>query len=437
MGGGAGPRSSTSRASAAPSGYVPRAVDAELSQLLSAAGAVLIEGPRACGKTATARQRAASEVRFDVDPQVAPAMAVEPSLLLAGPAPRLLDEWQLYPEIWNHVRREVDDRGLKGLRGQFILTGSAMPADEATRHSGAGRIARLRMRPMSLAEAGVSTGEVSLAALMAGNPARGAQAPSSLEQLADHVAMGGWPALLGATVDDALRYNRAYIDEISRIDVLRIAGARRDPIRIARLIRSLARNVATYASATTLAADTEGPDDRIEDATLREYLQALARVFVTENQPPWEAHLRSKSILRKAEKRLFVDPSLAVAAMGADPSRLLSDLNLFGLLFENLVIRDLRIHAQAMDAQVYQYHDNLDLEVDAIVEARDGRWAAFEVKLGAGQIDAAAATLLKFKDRVDTVQAGPPAALGVICRSDLAYTRPDGVAVIPIYSLAP
>jgi uncharacterized protein len=394
----------------------------------------VIEGPKACGKTATARQIAASEVLLDVDANARQAIAVDPALVLDGPTPRLLDEWQIEPAIWNHVRRAIDDRSDPG---QFILTGSAVPPDDIMRHTGAGRITRLRMRPMSLFETGRSAGRVSLTELLEGRVSPSADRGLTVADLAEEIALGGWPGLRGRSVSDGLLAVRDYLDEIARVDVGRVDATRRDPNRVARLLGSLARNVATHAAATTLAKDTGGADGPLKDDTVREYLGALERLMVVEDQPAWAPHLRSKHRLRTAPKRHFVDPSLAVAALRATPDRLLGDLNLFGFLFESLVVRDLRVYAQAADAQVSQYRDSGGLEVDAIIETGDGRWMAFEVKLGHGQIDDAAASLTRFAERIDTARCGSPALLGVIVATGYGYRRKDGVAVIPIGALGP
>lgn len=414
--------------------YRHRIVDAELAARLSSVGAVLIEGPKACGKTATARQIAASEVMLDVDANARRAIALDPALVLNGPVPRLVDEWQLEPGIWNHIRRAVDDRSAPG---QFILTGSAVPTDEITRHTGAGRITRLRMRPMSLFETGHSTGAISLEALLAGAPARSPDPGLTVTDLVRRLAVGGWPGLLGLGVQESLRAVRDYLEEIRRVDIGRVDDRRRDPEKVGRLLRSLARNVSSYAAATTLAVDAGGSEGALDDDTVREYLDSLHRLMVIEDQPAWAPHLRSRSLLRSAPKRHFVDPSLAVAALRATPDRLLADLNLAGFLYESLVVRDLRVYAQASDARVLQYRDNTGLEVDAVVEAADGRWGAFEVKLGLNQIDEAAATLKRFAERVDTDRAGSPAVLGVIVASGYGYVRDDGIAVIPTGSLGP
>lgn len=413
--------------------YVPRIVDDEIRARLRSAGALLIDGPRACGKTETARQHARSEALLDTDPRAEQAMQVDPRILLEGATPRLLDEWQVYPALWNHVRRAVDERTAKG---QFILTGSATPVDDHTRHSGAGRFGRIRMRPMSLAEVGRSTGAISLAALLRGERSQSGDPGLSLDDLIDEVVRGGWPATFQEPVQDAYRSNRDYLDRIRRADIVVVDGIRRDPERLAAVLESLARNVATQVSLTTIAADAVGAGTRVTDDTVAEYLGALARVMVVEDQPAWTTHLRSSHRLRTSPTRHFVDPSLAVAASRATPASLRADLGFFGLLFESLVVRDLRVYAQPLDGEVFHYRDQTGLEVDAIVDTGD-RWAAFEVKLGLGQIDAAAEALGEFARRVDTSRRGEPVALAVITGSGLGYARPDGIQVIPIGALGP
>lgn len=422
-----------------PPAYLPRVVDRELVDQLAASPIVVLEGPKACGKTSTARQVAASDVRLDVDEGARRAARLDPALVLEGPTPRLIDEWQLEPGLWNHVRRAADDRGRPG---QFILCGSAVPADDATRHTGAGRIARIGMRPMSLRESGHSSGAVSLSGLLAGSPPRAADTGLSVAALADRIALGGWPGFRALDAPAGLRAVAGYVGEIVRTDINRVKdGDRRDrdPARVLRLLRSLARNVATAAAVTTLAADSgNGEEGPVARNTASAYLAALERLMIVEDQPAWSPHLRSRRQLRTTAKRHFVDPSLAVAALGASPERLLADLGYLGLLFESLVIRDLRVYGQAEDATVTYYADNTGLEVDAIVQTRDGRWAAFEVKLGGDQaIEAGAASLLRFHRHIDAERAGEPGCLGVIVASGYGYVRDDGVAVIPIGALGP
>ena len=444
------------------SDYIPRVADRELARRLASAGAVVIEGPRVCGKTTTARQAASSEVLMDADPSVDEAMAVDPRLLLEGPEPRLIDEWQVEPAIWNYIRRAVDDR--PG-RGHFILTGSAVPPDDITRHSGAGRMSRLRLRPMSLFELrgagdrsaprdGTARGRsreerdraddesaashVSLKRLLRGEPAPSLKHELPLTEIAELVCVGGWPGhLRGRSAEDAIVANRDYLEEICRTDIRRVDGVARDPERVRRFLSSIARNTATCATVATMAADAGGSDASLSRETARSYLGALERLMVVEHQPPWGPHLRSRSRLRNTPKRHFADPSLAVAALGAGPEHLLRDLQWFGFLFESMAVRDLRVYAQDNRASVYHYRDNTGLEVDAIMDGGPNRWAAFEIKLGAGRIEEAAQTLLKFAARVDTDRTGEPAALGVITGSPYGYRRPDGVSVIPIGALGP
>jgi len=392
------------------SGYRPRIADAELRDCLAAAGAVVIEGPKACGKTRLAQQLAASTVLLDVDLGARQALAVDPALVLAGLRPRLLDEWQVEPALWNQVRRAVD---AVAAPGQFLLTGSAVPADDAERHTGAGRFAFLRLRPMSLVESGAGQGGVSLAALLEGQPPSCADPGLGVADLAELVCRGGWPAQLERPLAAASRAARDYLEQVRQVDVQRLDGRRRDPQRLGALLRSLGRNVATEVSLATLAADAGGADGPLDSRTVADYLQALERLMVLENQPAWRPHLRSKAALRQAPRRQL------------------------GLLFESLVIRDLRVLAQALDGEVFHYRDDYGVEVDAIVQLRDGRWGAIEVKLGQGQVEAAAAGLLRFRQQIDTRRTGEPAFLAVICASGYGYRRADGIAVVPVGALGP
>lgn len=414
--------------------YRARVVDSELAASLASAGAVLIEGPKASGKTETARQAAQSEVLLDVDLRARQAARIDPSLVLDGDAPRLIDEWQREPAIWDHVRRAVDSRGATG---QFILTGSAVPPDEETRHIGAMRIIRLRMRPMALSESGHSTAAISLAALMRGEAIRSPDSGLSVRKIADLVSVGGWPGNLDLAVPQAQRRLRGYINEIARADVQRVDGVQRDPQVITRLLRSLARNVATPAPIKLLRADVNGQDGNLKEETVGSYLVALSRLMITEDLPAWSPGLRSRTRLRATSVRHFVDPSLAVAAIGATPARLLADLNWLGFLFENMVVRDLHVYAQALEASIYHYRDETGLEADAVIEMPEGGWAAFEVKLGLGDVDTAATNLKKLRDRVDWGTTDGPLALAVITGTGYGYVREDGVAVIPIGALGP
>ncbi|WP_254968047.1 ATP-binding protein [Cyanobium sp. CH-040] len=421
-------------ASSAGSAYRSRIADAELEACLASAGAVVIEGPKACGKTCMAQQLAASTVLLDVDTAARQALAVDPALVLAGARPRLLDEWQVEPALWNLVRRAVD---ASPEPGQFLLTGSAVPADEADRHTGAGRFSFLRLRPMTLCESGAGQGGVSLAALLEGQPPSCADPGLALADLAELVCRGGWPAQVDRPLAAACRAARDYLEQVRQVDVQRVDGRRRDPQRLGALLRSLGRNVATEVSLSTLAADAGGADGPLDPRTVADHLQALERLMVIENQPAWRPHLRSKAALRQAPRRHFCDPSLAVAALGGSPQRLLNDLEWLGLLFESLVVRDLRVLAQALDGQVFHYRDNYGVEVDAIVELRDGRWGAIEIKLGPGQVETGAAGLLRFREQIDSRRTGKPAFLAVVCGSGYGYRRSDGVSVVPVGALGP
>ena len=414
--------------------YLPRIVDAELSELLGAAGAVLVEGPRACGKTATAMRAAASAVLLDIDENARRMVGVDPAAVLAGDTPRLIDEWQVEPAIWNHVRRAVDQRGTSG---RFILTGSAVPADDLTRHTGAGRFIRLRLRPLSLYESGRASGEISLRRLIDGEAQRSPRTALSIAEVAELVCAGGWPGHIGKPLPAILRANRGYLDDVRRADVSRVSGGTRDPVKVGRLLRSLARNVATPVALTKIAAEVGGEGRALKAETAAEYLDALERLMVVEPQPAWSPHLRSRATLRQAPIRHFVDPSLAAAALRAAPGRLTADLELLGLLFESLVVRDLRVHAQAADAQVFHYREKDGLEVDAVVEAADGRWAAFEIKLGERWVDDAAGNLRRLARRMEHSDHGPPAALAVIVPTGFGSVRPGNVGVVPIGALGP
>ncbi len=416
--------------------YIPRVVDQELSTRLSSAPIVVIEGAKACGKTRTALERARSSVRLDTDTNARLAVTTDPDLVLAGAVPRLIDEWQLEPDIWNQVRRAADDRRTPG---QFILTGSAVPEDDPIRHSGAGRFSFIRMRPMSLFESTEGAGTVSLAALLTGDTATSAEVKLSVPDLATIIVRGGWPAQRGVRVSAAAQAAKDYLAQIAHVDVNRLDGSRRDAQRVSRLLASLARNVATEVSVKSLAADASGGQGAVmSHNTVNDYLDVLSRLMVLEDLPAWSPHLRSKTPLRQAVKRHFVDPSLAVAALSAGPDRVAKDLGLLSFLFESLVIRDLRVLSQPLTGQVSHYRDQSGLEVDAIVQLDDGRWGAFEVKLGGEKlIDEGAASLLRLASVVDPDRTGAPQALCVVVMSGYGYTRKDGVSVVPIRALAP
>jgi hypothetical protein len=409
--------------------YYKRFADDVLAGRLKSSGAVLIEGAKGCGKTETATQKATEIVRFDADEQINIKMSIDPSSVLKGNVPLLLDEWQEHPQIWNYVRRAVDERKKKG---QFILTGSATPDDEVRRHSGAGRFSVMKMRPMSLFEKGWSTGEVSLGSLMTDDTLTSDSVKFDLGDMAEKIILGGWPGVLGASVAEGLRFATDYISIIAEADLSKVSKKRRDPYKVMRLLQSLARNISTEATIASLAKDTGGSDHELDDETISDYLSALERLMVVDNLPAWNTHIRSADMLRKSPKRHFADPSMAVGALGLTVDKLLNDLNYYGLLFESLAIRDLRIYVDSNGGKLFHYRDSRGLEIDAIAEYADGTWGAFEVKLGIGSVDEAAINLLQFAGKIDTSKTSAPASLTVITGNGFAYRRPDGVNVVPL-----
>lgn len=412
--------------------YIKRFADDILAERLKSAGAVLIEGTKACGKTETAKQAAKSVAQFDNDPQIKIKMQIDPKSVLVGEVPRLLDEWQVYPEIWNSIRHEVDARKLKG---QFILTGSATPNSESKRHSGAGRFSVIKMRTMSMFERGWSTGEVSLSALMNGEAPASNDVKFDLGEMAEKITIGGWPGLISENAAVGLQFAGDYITLIAEADLSRVSQRQRDPNKVKRLLQSLARNISTEASLAALSRDTGGNDNELDDETVADYLSELERLMVVDHLPAWNTHIRSSDMLRKAPKRHFADPSLAVGALGLSVDKLLADLNYFGLLFESLVVHNLRVYADASGGKVFHYRDSRGTEADAIIEYADGTWGAFEVKLGIGAVDEAVVSLKALANKIDTDRVKAPGALTVITGNGFAYRRPDGVNVVPISTL--
>ena len=418
--------------------YRPRIIDGQLKEYLSTFGAVCIEGPKWCGKTWTSSYHSKSEIYIG-DPagnfQNRQLAEMSPELVLEGETPRLIDEWQEVPPLWDAVRYKVDKTTQKG---QFILTGSATPNHKGILHSGAGRIARLRMRTMSLWESGDSCGAVSLKELCRGVLSPALIASPDLKKLIELVIRGGWPGSIGLPPERAALLPSEYLNAVIDDDVYRMDGVKRDTQKMRLLLRSLARNESTAASNKTLARDIRGTDDEdIDAATVASYLDIFKRLFITDNQPPFAAGIRSSVRVKQAEKRHLSDPSLACALLKATPAGLLGDLETLGFLFEAMCERDLRIYAESFGANLYHYQDYKDNEIDAVVELPDGEWCAFEIKLGANQIDAAAGNLLQIKKQFENDPKGkPPAVLCVLCGlSNAAYKRPDGVFVVPVTAL--
>ncbi len=419
--------------------YLNRIADIELQEALKTSGAVLIEGPKWCGKTSTARQTAKSVIYIQDPDQSQTYLAVadtKPSLLLQGDTPRLIDEWQVIPILWDTVRHEVDKRSLTG---QFVLTGSASPSDNKTAHTGTGRISRLKMRTMSLYESKESNGNISLENLFLNNLPQDTFFPSELtiEQIAFAICRGGWPASLSAAPKNALKMSIDYVESVINQDISTVDGVSKSPERVRLLLRSLARNVSTMANYQTIKNDIESNDSQFSEKTLSNYHQALKRIFVVEDLAAWQPSLRSKTAIRTSDKRHFVDPSIATAVLRTNPQQLLNDFNLFGLLFESMCTRDLRIYAQANDGDILHYRDKSGLEADLIIRLRNGDWAAVEVKLGQKEIELAAKNLLKLKTKINTEKMKEPKFLMVLTGGISAYQRNDSVWVIPIGCLKP
>jgi len=413
--------------------YLPRLCDVELQMALKSSGAVLIEGAKWCGKTSTATHASESVVYLQ-DPDHAKAYQAiadtKPSLLLKGTTPRLLDEWQVAPVLWDAVRFEVDQRTEPG---QFILTGSAVPMESETAHTGTGRISRIKMRTMSLFESKESNGQISLSALFDEKQENiGALSDLTIEKMAFILCRGGWPASISIEGIPACRMAIDYVEAIINQDVSRVDNVEKNPERVRLLLRSLARNISTTSTFQTIRKDMEATDIGLSDKTIQTYMNALRRIFVIEDLPAWAPSLRSKTAIRTSEKRHFVDPSIATAVLRTNPKGILADFTFFGFLFEALCTRDIRIYAQAIDGDVFHYRDKSGLEADLIVRLRDGRWAAIEVKLGTRQIEEAAKNLLTLKSKINEESMGKESFLMILTGGQYAYQRKDGIWIVPI-----
>lgn len=423
-------------------GYNNRILDSVLREELDAMGAVVVEGPKACGKTTTAEQAAGSIIYMD-DPvrrsQYLQMVDTDISYILSGDTPRLIDEWQIATKIWDAVRFEVDHRRRDG---QFILTGSAVPPKEnreEMKHSGTGRMAWLKMRPMTLWESGESSGQVSLETLFSGLADSGnirGENRLSLDDIAFITCRGGWPKAVGkGRGSSALRQAINYYEAIVRTDISRVDNVERDEERTRRIMRSYARHQGAQASVQTILNDLSVNDSsEFSDKTLYSYINALKSIFVIEDMPAWNPNLRSKSAIRTSDTRYYIDPSIACAALGLGPQDLINDLNTFGLIFETLCVRDLRVYAQPIDGQVYHFRDKTGLECDAVIHLRNGRYGLVEIKLGGDTlINEGASNLLTLRDRIDTDRMKAPSFMMVLTAvGDYAYRRTDGVIVVPI-----
>lgn len=418
--------------------YMPRILDKQLKDRLEAKGAVLIVGPKWCGKTTTAKNIAKSVLAMDqpdMTKQYQDLAELTPSLLLEGEVPRLIDEWQIAPNLWNAVRYEVDKRDEFG---QFILTGSAVPAEiDDSMHTGTGRISRLNMRTMSLFESQDSSGSVSIEELF-NQKDIAAEDKTSLEEIAFLICRGGWPKAIGLNEKAALFQAIDYFDSIVSNDISRVDSVRRDKEKAKRLLRSYARHVGSQASLDTIRDDMlSNHEDTFSPTTMYSYIDALKKIFVIEESTAWNPNLRSKSAIRTTDTKYFIDPSIATAALGVGPQDLINDLNTMGLMFENLCIRDLRIYAEAIDGSIFHYRDSSGLECDAVLHRRNGTYGLIEIKLGGDKmIEEGADSLKTLSAKIDTGKMKEPSFLLVLCaKAPYAYRRKDGVYVAPITSL--
>lgn len=421
--------------------YRKRIADQLLQEQLETSGIVLIQGPKWCGKTTTAEQAAKSVTYMD-DPKKQRAYSVlaqnDPMLLLQGEPPHLVDEWQLAPSLWDTARFDVSHRGLTG---QYIFTGSAVPADRSQiKHTGTGRFAWLTMRPMSLWESGDSNGSVSLSKLFGDQDMDGAIAPTmDISRMAFLICRGGWPGVLKMSDKAALKQSFNYVDAVAEQDVSRVDGVSRDAGFVRRLLRSYARNQGQQVPVSTIAADINASGEGMSSETVNAYITALKRIFVVEDMPSWNPNLRSKTAIRVSDNRYFVDPSIATAALGVGPNDLLNDIETMGLLFETLCVRDLRVYADALDGHVYHYRDKNGLECDAVMHLRNGSYGLIEIKLGGDKlISEGAKSLKKLADKIDTTKMKAPSFRMVLTGlGDYAYPLEDGTLVVPVSCLRP
>jgi predicted AAA+ superfamily ATPase len=408
--------------------YRPRIIDKAIDEALQNYGAVSIEGPRWCGKTWTMLSHANSATMLADENERALA-EMNPASALVGDTPHAIDEWQAAPHVWDAVRSAVDK---DPSRGRFILTGSVTPPRTSVFHSGIGRITRIRMRTMSLFESGASQGKVSLSELLDGKKVQATKGGLPVFSLIENACIGGWPVNLSAPVKNPYVIPSDYLDSIMANDLPGYNVRVRNEPKFRYLLASLARNNATIVKNATLHNDVQTAADEFSGKTLASYLQLLRDLFILEEIPGWNPRIRSKARILSSPKRLFTDPSLAVAALGATPNMLWNELAVFGGVFEGLCLRDLLIYAEAGGDRVFHYRDDSGLEVDAIVEKRDGSWSAFEIKLGGRPIDSAAASLIRLSDKIVGYGGKPPVCLAVITGTEFAIQRDDGVSVVPI-----
>lgn len=410
--------------------YIPRLIETSISRELSAIGCVSIEGPKWCGKSTTAELFAKTVIKLQnpiIFTQYSAFASTSKENLLRGEKPILFDEWQKIPEIWDFIRADIDETRLIG---QYLLTGSSKPSKAQSRHTGTGRIAKLTMYPMSLWESSDSVGSVSLYDLFYSSHAVLGQSKITLDEIAFVICRGGWPQAV-LRPDQALILSQDYFNSLTTEDISDVDDIKRNPRRAREILRSYARNICSFASTSTLLSDVASNDSTMDIKTLTSYIIAFEKLFVIDNIAAWTPALRSKSVIRAANKRQFIDPSIAAAALGAKPNDLINDLKTFGFFFESLCHRDLKIYANSMGGELYHYHDSYGLEIDGIIHLSDGKWGAVEIKLGGNEIEQAANNLLCLKNRVNS-NLGDPSFLMVLTGAPYAYKRTDGVIVVPI-----
>jgi uncharacterized protein len=414
--------------------YLPRLIEKTIKEKLSYIGAIQIEGPKWCGKSTTASRFASTIIKLQ-DPIVYTRYKTFATTsradLLYGNKPILFDEWQKIPEIWDFVRLDIDEQ--HGKAGQYILTGSTKPKDDPGRHSGTGRIAQIRMRPMSLYESKDSSGEVSLKKLFdePGYHVRG-QSSLTINDQVNLVCRGGWPGLYGQPIKSAINYVKDYYEGLTNTDITDVDGIKRNPNRAKAILRSYARNISTLTDYQTMIRDLENIGEGVDKTTFASYLSAFEKLFVIENIDAWTPSLRRATRIRTSQKKQFADPSIAAIALGATPGELGRDIETFGFFFESMVTRDLRVYLDKIDGNLFYYRDKNELEIDCILKLDDGRWAAVEIKVGGNLLDSAAANLIKLKNKVDTDYMKEPSFLMIIYAGTSAYRRTDGVYVVPI-----
>ncbi len=413
--------------------YIPRLIDNKIKRKMNLYGAIVIVGPKWCGKSTTCMQFAKANISFqNPDEYENNKMIAEtkPSLFLNNEKPLLIDEWQVFPTIWDSIRYDVDKTGNKG---DYLLTGSATPSDKAPMHSGTGRIVRLVMRPMSLYESNESNGLVSLKKLFDGFDNISGISNLEIEDYAFLLTRGGWPESTKVDRDICLDYAKDYINSIVNTDIKTVDGVERNPSKMKTLLRSLAKNVSSTASISTIREDIKNSKEDVTEKTIRDYMNALEKIFVIDDIDAWNPKLRSKATIRSSKKHEFVDPSLAMASLGATNEDLLKDFNTFGFMFEALCMRDLKIYAESLEGNVYYYRDNNDLECDAIIHLDNGKWGAIEVKLGGNEAqETAAQNLLKIKNIIDEKEMGSPSFLMILTGTKYAFKRNDGILVVPL-----